>query len=82
MICQQRQEEIERSQIHLLGSTMVNNTFNSSYQNLTTENEVIDTENGKYFIKNIPLIRTRMKINCERVLEQSSNVEWLSYPAE
>ncbi len=59
------------------GSTMKSITLSILLdQNLTTENEVIDTENGKYFIKNIPILDTHPheKLTVSGVLEQSSNV--------
>lgn len=45
-------------------------------QNLTTENEVIDIENGKYFIRNVPILDSHpnIKLTVSGVLEQSSNV--------
>ncbi|MFA7227909.1 MAG: penicillin-binding protein [Melioribacteraceae bacterium] len=45
-------------------------------QNLANENEVIDTENGKYFIKNVRIFDTHpnQQLTVRGVLEQSSNV--------
>lgn len=45
-------------------------------QNLTTENEVINTENGKYYIKNVPILDTHPseRLTVSGVFEQSSNV--------
>ena len=59
------------------GSTMKSITLSILLdQNLTTESEVIDTENGKYFIKNTPILDTHPHENLtvSGVLEQSSNV--------
>ncbi len=59
------------------GSTMKAITLSILFdQNLTTENEVIDTENGKYYIKNIPVIDTHPheKLTVSGVFEQSSNI--------
>jgi cell division protein FtsI/penicillin-binding protein 2 len=59
------------------GSTMKSITLSILLdQNLTDENEVIDTENGKFSIKNVPILDTHPneKLTVRGVLEQSSNV--------
>ena len=59
------------------GSTMKSITLSILIdQNLVNEDEVIDTENGKYFIKNIPVIDAHQyeSLTVNGVLEQSSNI--------
>ncbi|MCX6171150.1 MAG: penicillin-binding protein [Ignavibacteriales bacterium] len=59
------------------GSTMKSITLSILLdQNLVNEDEVIDVENGKYFIKNTPIMDTHpnSKLTVRGVLEQSSNV--------
>ncbi len=45
-------------------------------QNLVNENELVNTENGKYYIKNVPILDTHpnKQLTVRGVLEQSSNV--------
>ncbi len=59
------------------GSTMKSITLSILLdQNLVNEDEVIDVENGKYFIKNTPILDSHPnnQLTVRGVLEQSSNV--------
>jgi cell division protein FtsI/penicillin-binding protein 2 len=59
------------------GSTMKSITLSILLdQNVVNEDEVIDTENGKYYIKNVPIFDTHPNhlLTVRGVLEQSSNV--------
>ncbi len=59
------------------GSTMKSITLSILLdQNLVDENELINTENGRYYIKNVPILDTHPKefLTVRGILEQSSNV--------
>ena len=59
------------------GSTMKPMVMSILFENnLVKENEVIDTENGTYRLKNVPILDTHKhdKLTVREVLEQSSNI--------
>lgn len=59
------------------GSTMKPVTMSILFENnLVKENEVIDTDNGVYRLKNVPIVDSHKhdKLTVREVLEQSSNI--------